>query len=246
MFCTAYGVKTHYQKIGKGSPFVLLHGWGCTWEIWSPVIQSLSDTYELIIPDLPGFGASSHSEQAWDSYAYAEWLQDFIAQTVGHKKFQLLGHSFGGKVASIYAATYPKNIEHLYIVDASGLPDPLPKEKLLQQSLVSIIPQFVKDAIPFSVKKKLFVKFQASDDYLVANPYLKKVLKLIFPEYIESELRKITTGTTVLWGQHDAVTPIHQGEKFASIIPNATLVRFAQSGHYPFIDESKKFIETVS
>lgn len=246
MFCTALGVKTHYQKIGQGTPLVLLHGWGCTWEIWAPVIPQLSESFQLIIPDLPGFGKSEHASEGWSSKNYASWLNEFIKEAVGEKKFLLAGHSFGGKIASIYSAHFAtKNLAQLFIVDASGLPDSLSEQKKLQQSIISVVPDFLKERIPFTIKQKIFTSLSASDDYLAATPYQKLVLKKVLSEYIAQDLEKIKIPTVVFWGIDDQATPIHQGEKFVELIPNATLILFQHSGHYPFIDETELFIQQI-
>lgn len=56
---TAASVDTYYQKIGHGSTIVLLHGWRNSWQSWAPLIPELAKKYQLLIPDLPGFGKSS-------------------------------------------------------------------------------------------------------------------------------------------------------------------------------------------
>lgn len=237
------GTTTHFQKIGQGPNLVLLHGWGCTWEIWSPVIARLSESFTLIIPDLPGFGKSEPAEQAWNSYQYAEWLEEFLHKTVAHQKFIVLGHSFGGKIASLYASYHAnKNLRHLIILDASGLPDTLPKQKQLQQQLIAMVPDSVKNAIPFKLKQRIFKTLRASDDYLVATPYQKQVLRKILSEHLAKDLAKISVPTAIWWGKLDGATPLHQGQQFQAFIPHSTLTVFEKSGHYPFVDETEKFI----
>lgn len=240
------GVETHYQQIGKtGKKLVLLHGWGCTWEIWSPVISSLSEHFQLIIPDLPSFGKSAEPEIVWDTPQFVKWLENFLTHTVGSDSFSLVGHSFGGKIAAQYATQKPKNLDRLILVDASGLPDALPTSKKLQEKVMGAIPSALKQLFPESLKTKLVTITGSSIDYRNASMYQRKILKTIFKEDLAAFLPFITTPTLILWGQDDLDTPIHQAKRFQQLIPHAQLIIFEQSHHFPFIDETDTFIQKV-
>lgn len=245
MFTTAFGVNTQYQQIGKGTPLILLHGWGCTWETWYPIIQALSDHFQLIIPDLPAFGESDNPDIPWNTELYVEWLKDFLDQTVGDKKYHLAGHSYGGKIAAMFTGKYqPTHLKKLIIIDASGLPDELPASKQLQQKLLGFVPAKLKTAIPTSIKLKIATTSGSSDDYVVATKYQKEVLKRILREDITEYLKTISTKTLIVWGRSDDATPFHQGQKFNELITSSQLVTF-QTGHYPFVEQPNEFIEEV-
>jgi len=238
-------VETHFEKIGKGPSLILLHGWGNTWESWSSVIAQLSTQYQLILPDLPSFGTSDTPKDVWNTQAYTHWLDQFIQEVVKDAAYSLVGHSFGGKIASVFAAHYhPKNLQHLVIVDASGLPDPLPIQHVLQKRMLGFIPSHLKDLISDETKQKLLKINNSSTDYLNANAYQKDVLKLILPENIAKDLIKITTPTTIIWGESDTETPLHQGEAFHKYIPHSTF-HALDTGHFPFIEKPKEFINIL-
>lgn len=241
------GVETFYQHIGKKGKFlVLLHGWGCNWEIWAPVIPELSKKYQLIIPDLPSLGKSGTPHEIWDTPQFAKWLRTFTEEIVGEETFFLAGHSFGGKIATTLTAQGFDKIEKLIIIDASGLPDDLDTSKQLQESILSLIPAFLKESIPESLKIRLAKMTGSSIDYRNANSYQRKVLKKIFKEDLEQELKHIKTPTVIIWGKNDLDTPVHQGKRFYQLIQGSQLEIFEESGHFPFIDESVKFAEVVT
>src|SRR5471030_121812 len=121
MWTTAQKIKTHYQQIGQGKSLVFLHGWGCDWQIWSPIITELSKIYELTLLDLPGFGQSENPPTTWNSTNYS-WLLKEIFKELQLEKSVLIGHSFGGKISSIFAAQFPQLITKLMLVDSAGLP----------------------------------------------------------------------------------------------------------------------------
>lgn len=242
------GTTTHYQQIGTGLPLVLLHGWGCDWQIWSPVISPLSEKYQLIIPDLPVLGQSSlPSDDVWDSFQYSTWLNELLNQLIPNTPFILAGHSFGGKIASIYAAEYPSELlKGLIIIDSAGLPVKLSPKEQFTQSLAQLIPQSVKKTVGSKIKKLLLNQLNIATDYQQANEQQQAVLRKIVREDISHELAQISLPSLVVWGKEDQTTPLEKGELFAELLSDATLKVFDKSGHYPFIDESELFVETVN
>jgi pimeloyl-ACP methyl ester carboxylesterase len=70
-------------------------------------------------------------------------------------------------------------------------------------------------------------------------------LRKIVRENISHQLAQIELPSLVLWGKQDYTTPLEKGELFAELMPNAELVVFEQSGHYPFIDETELFMSVL-
>lgn len=241
-----HSVSTQYQIIGTGQPLVMLHGWGCDWQIFSAIIPDLSDQFQLIIPDIPTFGQSAQPSVDWRTADFVEWLTEFVEQTTGKKKFGLLGHSFGGKLAAVYAGTKrPLHLEKLMLVDASGLPDPLSPRQKLRQQLISLIPTQLKQAVPASVKHTAISATNSSSDYAVATPYQKRFLKKSLQERIDPALQQIQAPTKVIWGDRDRDTPIHQAKQFHLLITDSKLTVVPRAGHFPFIDSPQEFLNAV-
>lgn len=70
------------------------------------------------------------------------------------------------------------------------------------------------------------------------SPRLKAIL---------SRLGEIVTPTLVIAGRDDWITPPAQGaERIHAGLPNSELVVFEDSGHFPFIEEHDKFVDTVA
>ncbi|HYD35363.1 MAG TPA: alpha/beta hydrolase [Vitreimonas sp.] len=245
MFATFNHVKTQYQVIGSGQPLVLLHGWGCDWQIWHPLITPLSAHFKLIIPDLPAFGQSSSPTETWQVSEYVLWLQEFIAHTTQNQNYHLMGHSFGGKMAAVHAASHPEKLQKLILIGSSGLPDPLPKSRQMQKNILGLIPQSFKELIPRRWKLKLLTATGSATDHFYSNPQQRAILQKIVSENISNDLVKIQAETLLLWGKNDPETPWHQAHKFAQLIPHSKLITFDHSGHFPFLDESQRFITTL-
>ncbi len=245
MKTTIHGVETHYQKIGKGKPVIFLHGWGCDWQIWSSIIQPLSEHNELILVDLPTFGSSGEPREDWDLFDFVDWLGDFVNQIVGEKKFVLVGHSFGGQIASVYASKTPKNIEKLILIGSAGLADELSTSRKMQEKVLSFIPSFAKQIFSNNIRRKILTAIGSPTDHLNATFYQRKVLKKVTRTYIQDYLEKIKVPTILIWGKNDDATPLHHAEEFHRRITNSELIIFEHAGHYVFLDQRSKFIQIM-
>jgi len=260
MQISSAGISTHYNQLGRRGQFlVLLHGWGCNWEIFSPIITELSKNYQVIIPDLPGFGKSdlpglNPKKRAWDSLDYLIWLKDFLSQTISNQPVVVAGHSFGGKIAALLAATQGQSeladanlqLKGIVLIDSAGLPAPLTPKEQLSYSLSGLLPRFIKQAIPSILKRKVLASADVGTDYQAATPQLQAILRQIVREDIGENLKQITLPTLICWGALDKTTPLTQGEAFARAIFDNEFVVFDQSQHYPFIDQPGKFIATLT
>ena len=110
-----------YYEGGHGPTLLLLHGFVSTKNVWLPVAKELKAHFHLLIPDLPGWGHSSRLAGAnYDIEAQAQRVQNFV-QELKLKKILIAGHSMGGAIAGVYAATYPAHVNGLMLLDSSGL-----------------------------------------------------------------------------------------------------------------------------
>lgn len=254
MHVSIAGTTTHYQLIGSEGPFlVLLHGWGCDWQIWSPVISQLSEQFRLVIPDLPAFGQSSINDQVWDSYQYATWLELFVASVCESAPYSVAGHSFGGKIAALHAAQISQKmtashlqLQKVVIIDASGLPVELTFKEKTTQTISKLIPQPLKRSFSGVLKKKLLNTIGVAADYQDANPEQQAILRKIVREDISQQLPLIEQETFVMWGENDQATPVEKGRMFAELVPNSRLMIYQNAGHYPFIDQPQAFLEDLA
>ncbi len=92
------GTRMVYLTGGQGAPTLLLHGFGANKDSFTPIARYLTGTQQLIVPDLPGFGASSKSASASHApLAQARRLHAFT-QALGLSAFHLGGSSMAGRL----------------------------------------------------------------------------------------------------------------------------------------------------
>ena len=108
----------HYRSGEGAQAVVLLHGWPQTSYAWRRVAPLLSLGFDVVVPDLPGFGDSSKPEDGFDKKTMSRRLRDFV-HALGLFRIALVGHDVGGAVAYAYAAQWPDEVSHLVFVESS-------------------------------------------------------------------------------------------------------------------------------
>ncbi|HSZ72729.1 MAG TPA: alpha/beta hydrolase [Cytophagaceae bacterium] len=114
-----------YYAIGKGKVVVLLHGFCEDHTLWKDYADKLSDTYYVIVPELPGFGQSSPEfGEAVSIEYYARRVHELLEQLVHtEERVTFIGHSLGGYVALAFADFYPERINGFGLFHSTAFPD---------------------------------------------------------------------------------------------------------------------------
>jgi len=111
------GVTLHYVVSGQGPPAVLLHGWPQTWYEWRHIIPALSAHYTVIAPDLRGLGDSSRPPTGYDKKTVANDVWQLVNGKLGHQRFAVVGHDWGGPTAYALAVAHSDAVTRLAILD---------------------------------------------------------------------------------------------------------------------------------
>lgn len=213
-----------------------MHGWGSEHSALSTFERVGREQHEVFNLDLPGFGKSQEPPTPWGVEEYTQMLEEFVKE-MGIENPIVLGHSFGGRIAILYASRNP--VERLVLVDAAGVK---PRRSLTQ--LISIYYyKFARWILPHIYKKdkaeELIEKMRStrgSADYRNASPMMRKVMV----KAVNSDLRRamplIQAPTLLLWGENDTATPMRDAHIMNKLIKNSTLVSFPGAGHFSFID----------
>ncbi len=236
------GLEIYYKIIGEGKPLLILHGWGSRTSRWLTVSKLLAGRgFKIIIPDLPGFGHSDKPKSVWGIKEYASFVEDFVKQ-IDLKDFYLLGHSFGGAVASFYSVSVnnASKIKRLFLVSAACIREKGLKKKSIK-SFAKIF-KFLK-YVPFA--KGIFYRFIVKTDYHLTKGVVREIYLKVIDQDLTDELEKIKVGTCLIWGENDNITPLRHGEKIHSKIKDSVLEIIPNAGHDLNLDSPGRLADTV-
>ncbi len=234
---------THYKTTGKGTPLVLLHGWGASLDSFNLILPELTKKYKVYALDLPGFGKTQLPLQAWSVGDYAKFVKEFLDK-LKIRQATFLGHSFGGRVLIKLVAREPEICEKLILTGAAGIKSKNSLRKILFKTIAKVGKPILSlpglKSFKQKAKKKLYQK-AGTDDYLSAGPLQQTFLK-VTQEDLTPFLAEIKVPTLLIWGENDQDTPLNEGKIMHNLIPNADLKVIHSAGHYAFIDQPKKFL----
>jgi pimeloyl-ACP methyl ester carboxylesterase len=115
---------------GHGSAVVLIHGFGNTGDMWSPMAAVLAKDHTVVVPDLRGMGLSSHPAGGYDKWTQAGDIRA-VLDKLGIDRADIVAHDIGTMVAYAYAARYPDKTSRLVIMD-SPIPGIPPWNKIVR------------------------------------------------------------------------------------------------------------------
>ena len=117
----ARDVTFRLRRGGKGPPLLLLHGNPQTHAMWHRVAPVLAQRFEVICPDLVGYGFTTKPPVSADHAAYSKraMAADIMAlmQGLGHERFAVVGHDRGARVAHRMALDWPDAVQKLCLLD---------------------------------------------------------------------------------------------------------------------------------
>lgn len=115
--------RLHVRVGGSGPAVVLIHGFGDTGDMWTPLALALAKDHTVVVPDLRGMGLSSRPEGGYDKRTQAADIRAVLAK-LGIAQADVVGHDIGTMVAYAYAARYPELTRKLVVMDAPvpGIP----------------------------------------------------------------------------------------------------------------------------
>ena len=124
----------HVRVGGKGPAVVLLHGYGETGDMWSPMAADLMRDHTVIVPDLRGLGLSSKPASGYDKKTQAGDVAA-VLDRLNIKQADLITHDIGNMVGYAFAAQHPERVRLFVLIDAP-LPGVGPWEEVLKNPLL--------------------------------------------------------------------------------------------------------------
>ncbi len=232
--------RTRYFDVGTGAPTILLHGVGFTAGAtsWYRNIEQLSAGLRVIAVDFVGWGVGDRLEQGY-SFAY---LVDFVREfqdALGIDSSNIVGHSMGGWIASLFAYESPQRVDRLALTASGGTAtrtlaqmtefEPPAKEDIYARiaALPGISESEARDWTEYDWTNIQTPGALESYRKILAN---MNVAETRSRYNTLRRLPRISAPTLVAWGTHDEVNDLSLGQKTAELIPDSRLVTF-ECGH---------------
>lgn len=238
------GIEMFYTVEGEGSPVVLMHGWGCTHETVKSIENICLEKHKVYNVDFPGFGKSTEPAnlpEVWGVEEYTQVIEKLIEKE-GIESPILIGHSFGGRVAILFASR--NDVNKIVLVDAAGVK---PRRPLKYYFKIYSFKTSKWLLNTFLGKKRAARRIErmrnrrGSSDYANSSAAMKAILSKVVNEDLCSVMPLIKAPTLLIWGKNDTATPLSDAQKMEKLIPDAGLVAFDDCGHYSFLDNPRGF-----
>ena len=233
------GYEIPYYRGGQGPSLVLVHGFGDSKISFLQSAAELSRHYDVILPDVPGFGETQESpDRSYSIRSQAETLNQFF-EKIGLKQFHLVGNSMGGHISAAYTLLFPQKVQTLVLIDAAGLrvDDPVPyKASQAPLRTVEDFDQYISETFA----RKPWIP-QAFKLHFVANSiqnfdWFNRIRQDIREgqDYILNDrVASIQNQTLILWGDSDTVVSPANAQVWSQLLPHSTLIFLDQTGHAP-------------
>jgi len=234
---------------GNDKPAVLiLHGWGVGSEAWVEAAVLLAqEDYRVIVPDMPGFGKSAVPEKPWVVDDYVEWIKEFTDK-LGMNGLILIGHSFGGQVATKFTATRPNNVSSLILCAAAVIRKPrLGSRQILAKYLAKT--KIIFQNIPFGiypVLRKIVYRIAGTRDYAQLQGVMAQTFLNVVGENVIEAAKRIKTPTLIVWGDKDRETPIEDAREINKAIAGSRLEIIPGAGHKLHRTHTAELAKTIS
>ena len=228
----------YFTKIGSGKTIVFLHGWGCDGSIFLPVAQGLPNCYESYLLDFNGFGISPKPPyEGWSVEDYAnDLLLFFEANNI--QCAYIVGHSFGCRVAMVFAAKYPQYVQKILLVAPAGL-----RQFSLRRWCKVRRYKLKKFLCRMGLCHNLTSRM-GSVDYNACDDAMKNTFVKVVNQDLSRFAKMIRCPVLIVNGREDTETPLKSAKRLQKIIPNASLAEI-QGGHFAFFQNSAAFSKTI-
>jgi pimeloyl-ACP methyl ester carboxylesterase len=247
---------------------IMIHGFRGTHHGMDLIATELTE-FQVIVPDLPGFGESEALLSKHTLETYVTWLSEFITALKLSQPPILLGHSFGSIVSSAYAQQFPDTISKLILVNPIGapalegpkavltqlavfyywlgrkLPPKLAQSWLATKSVVMIMS--ITMAKTKDKTKRNYIHSQHLQHFSTfANP---KSLSESFLTSVQHNVREsapsITTKTLLIAGDRDDITPVEKQKELVKLFSDAELKIINNVGHLTHYETPKEVAELI-
>lgn len=253
----ALGTPLAWAEMGSGEALVLIHGLLDTHRTWRRVAPRLARRYRVLMPDLPGHGASGRPDApytlAWQARTLVGWLRG-----LGIRRAHVCGHSYGGGVGQWMLLEDRTLVSRLALVASGGLGRELPPGLRLAALPVlgpRLAPLILRHVVPLALRLSAETYGHMEPDEIAAlvqsirapgtdRAFLRTVAEIatVLGQRMQFMDRAASLGPlppiALFWGTRDPFMPLHHATRTVEATTGISLTAYEGCGHYPHLDRA--------
>jgi len=244
--------RVNAAQSGNGPALFLFHSLLSDRASFDAIIPSLSQSFRVIVPELPGFGGSS--AVTGGLVAVADRMAEVVKESGGGGDTIVLGNGYGGFVALQMAIRHPGIAKRLILADCGAAFSESGREAFRNMAAVSKAKGL--QAIADIAMRRLFApEFQAQhtdlmrdrrDAFLRTDPQVLQAACAALAELdLRPQLEQVRIPVLVLVGEHDEATPPPMSRELAAGLPNARLKIIPGCAHVPQLQSPQLFLMAI-
>src|SRR6185437_2685177 len=265
---TLHGNRIAYRQAGSGPVLMLIHGITSSSATWERVMPYLARHYTVIAPDLVGHGGSEAPRGDYSLGAHASNIRDLML-VLGHERASVVGHSLGGGIAMQFAYQFPERCERLALIDSGGLGREV--NVLLRAATLPgaefVLPLLATTRLldagrlvgallgRVGLRARTDVEEIAHGHATLSDAQARAAFVHTLRAVVEPSGQRVDASARLhlsahipfllIWGEHDSIIPPAHGEAAHAQVEASRFELFADSGHFPPLDEPARFVDVL-
>jgi pimeloyl-ACP methyl ester carboxylesterase len=272
-FQVAGGLRCHYLDEGSGEPVVMVHG-NPTWSFYyRSLVLALRNTHRVIVPDHIGCGLSDKPDDVHYDYTLSRRVEDLSALLDSlhlGDNLSLVVHDWGGMIGLAYAVRHPGRVKRIVLLNTAAFHLPPTKafpaalwmaRTRLGAFLIRRFNAFSRIATRVACRRKSLTREIRAAYCAPYDSWENRIATLRFVQDIplrpgdraydlvtevQSKLGLLArTPVLICWGMKDFIFDHHFLDVWQTILPHASVHRFADCGHYVLEDAAEEIVPLV-
>ncbi|UVL63583.1 alpha/beta fold hydrolase [Pseudomonas sp. B21-032] len=250
----ADGLQLHYQDVGTGEAVVFIHGSGPGASGHSNFKQNYpafaAAGYRVIVPDLPGYGASSKPQTVYSLDFFVSALSGLL-DALDIQRCVLVGNSLGGAIAIKLALDQPGRVSRLVLMAPGGLMD---KEQyyLQMEGIQKMGAAFANGELNDAAGMRRLLSLQLFDPALISDETVAErvavvgqqpacVLTSMQVPNLTSRLAELQCPILGFWGINDKFCPAFGAQALLAACRRIRFVLLSECGHWVMVEHRELF-----
>lgn len=260
------GTMLHYEVVGKGEPVLLLSGGpGFSPAYLRPIAEKLAGKRSFVLLHQRGTGLSQLAKVDMEALALPKLIADIdvLRKELGLARITIVGHSFGGILAMMYAREHPERVAALALIDSGGptlqsvpgftknLESRLTAEDRaliaewsasarLEANRRKAVLEIARAKTPayFADRKKALPLMESMDETSFSDAAFWSIVPQMMHLDLREGLEKVEAPVLVIHGKDD---PLPSGEEVHATFPSSKFVLLENAGHFPWLEQPDAF-----